>query len=344
VPLPGKVAALLRESRWLVLVALALYLALILFSYHSTDPGWSHSVRLGEAGRGVLNAGGRIGAWLADVLLYLFGLSAWWLVLLLMAAVAWGYRRLDGSHLLDRRPLAIALLGFVLLLLCSSSIEALRLHSLKASLPLAPGGMIGRILSDWFLQLNGFTGSTLVLLTLWGIGASLFTGVSWLRAAELTGTALEWAWLGVARYWSDRRDRQLGTVAKFERKAVVDAKREIIPEHVPIRVEKPVLEIQRSVRAQKEKQAPLFVELPDTPLPPLMLLDEADEDIEVQSADTLDYTSRLIEKKLADFGVQAKVVAAKVSWPLAGDKSLMVVSLMPLTKKLTWEPLATTCN
>ncbi len=68
VPLPGKVAALLRESRWLVLVALALYLALILFSYHSTDPGWSHSVRLGEAGRGVLNAGGRIGAWLADVL------------------------------------------------------------------------------------------------------------------------------------------------------------------------------------------------------------------------------------------------------------------------------------
>ena len=308
--MPGKVAALLRESRWLVLVALALYLALILFSYHSTDPGWSHSVRLGEAGRGVLNAGGRIGAWLADLLLYLFGLSAWWLVLLLMAAVAWGYRRLDGSHLLDRRPLAIALLGFVLLLLCSSSIEALRLHTLKASLPLAPGGMIGRILSDWFLQLNGFTGSTLVLLTLWGIGASLFTGVSWLRAAELTGTALEWAWLGVARYWSDRRDRQLGTVAKFERKAVVDAKREIIPEHVPIRVEKPVLEIQRSVRAQKEKQAPLFVELPDTPLPPLMLLDEADEDIEVQSADTLDYTSRLIEKKLADFGVQAKVVAA----------------------------------
>ena len=46
-------------------------------------------------------------------------------------------------------------------------------------------------------------------------------------------------------------------------------------EHPPLRIEPPVVEIKKSERVQKEKQAPLFENLPDTPLPPLKLLDEA---------------------------------------------------------------------
>src|SRR4051795_10991697 len=60
----------------------------------------------------------------------------------------------------------------------------------------------------------------------------------------------------------------------------------------------------------KEKQAPLFEELPDTPLPPLKLLDEAKHEGELVTAETLEFTSRLIEKKLSDFGVAVKVLAA----------------------------------
>ena len=59
---------------------------------------------------------------------------------------------------------------------------------------------------------------------------------------------------------------------------------------------------------QKEKQAPLFDHLPDTPLPPVKLLDEAAHDGEQVSTETLEFTSRLIEKKLSDFGVSAKVL------------------------------------
>ena len=99
-PLPGKVAALLRESRWFVLIAAALYLALILVTFNRGDPGWSHSVAVDQ----VHNAGGRLGAWIADIMLYLFGVSAFWWVLFLVYAVIWGYRRLDGSSLSDRRP------------------------------------------------------------------------------------------------------------------------------------------------------------------------------------------------------------------------------------------------
>jgi len=138
-PLPAKLANLLREARWLVLAAVAGYLLLIFLTFHKGDPGWSLSATAADPH----NAGGRAGAWIADLLLYLFGVSAYWWIALCLVAVAWGYRSLDRSALIDRRPLAIALGGFALLLLSSAALEALRLHTLTAQLPLVPGGMLG---------------------------------------------------------------------------------------------------------------------------------------------------------------------------------------------------------
>mgnify|MGYP006187585703 CR=1 FL=1 len=54
-PLPAKLARLLREAKWLVLVALAAYLLLILATYRRSDPGWSHSA----SGEVAQNAGAR---------------------------------------------------------------------------------------------------------------------------------------------------------------------------------------------------------------------------------------------------------------------------------------------
>src|SRR5512145_881157 len=98
-PLPEKIAVVLQESRWLALVVLAAFIGLSLWGYHRDDPGWSHAV-LGE---GLHNPAGRGGAWIADLLLYVFGVSAWWWVVLLVAIVWWGYRRLDGWRPVDRR-------------------------------------------------------------------------------------------------------------------------------------------------------------------------------------------------------------------------------------------------
>ena len=130
-PLPEKIAVVLQESRWLALVVLAGFLSLALWGYHRADPGWSHAVYAAT----LHNPAGRAGAWVADLLLYLFGLSAWWWIALCGAIVWWGYRRLDSLRQADRRPLYIALGGFTLLLLASSSLEALRFYSLKAALP-----------------------------------------------------------------------------------------------------------------------------------------------------------------------------------------------------------------
>ena len=304
--LPPKIAKLVREAWWLGLVGIAVFLSLVLFSYDRSDPGWSHSATQPD----MHNAGGEIGAWLADLLLYLFGMSAYWWIAFLFYAVWWGYRRIDSVSLTNRRSLFVAGTGFIVMLLASSGIESLRLYTLKVALPLAPGGMMGAVMSDMVSKSFGFTGSTLLLLVVFAIGLSLFTGMSWLQFIERFGEALENAYFFTINNWHRWQDRKAGEVALTERNEFVAEVKKRFEDHQPIHIEPPVIEIPKSERIIKEKQAPLFDELPDSPLPPVRLLDEADQNIEVQSPETLEFTSRLIERKLLEFGVQVQVIAA----------------------------------
>jgi S-DNA-T family DNA segregation ATPase FtsK/SpoIIIE len=333
-PLPEKIVALLQEARWLVLGVFALYIGLILFGYSKADPGWSHAVQVER----IANPGGRVGAWLADLLLYLFGVSAWWWVLFLLFLVAWGYRRLEGLFHADRRPFFIALSGFVVLLATSSGLESLRFHSLQKPLPLEPGGMLGIEIGRLFAQFFGFTGGTLLLLALFAAGLSIFTGLSWLKFIERLGALLEGAWFGGIGLYQRWQDRRIGREVAQQREAVVEVERKRIEEfHVePIRIEPAEVEIPKSPRREKERQAPLFHDIPGGALPPLHLLEEPAHDIEPPSAETLEFTSRLIERKLADFGVQVKVLAAYPGpvitryeiEPAVGVKGAQIVNLV----------------
>ena len=306
-PLPPKVAALLRESWWLLLIGVALYLVLILATYHKSDPGWSREV----SGSQVINAGGKAGAWIADVALYIFGLSTWWWVLFLIGAVVWGYRRIEVPTETDRRSIGVACTGFFVLITASSAFESLRLYSLKSQLPYLPGGVLGELVSRLMARGFGFTGSTLILLLLLGVGFALVTGLSWVVIIEKLGSAIEIAYVGIRESWQARQDRKIGEQAAEQRKEIVAVERRRFEDHEPIRIEPGKIVIAKSDRVIKEKQKPLFEDLPDSPLPPLHLLDEASADMEMLSAETLEYTSRLIEKKLSDFGIEVKVVAAQ---------------------------------
>ena len=305
-PLPPKIASLLRESWWLAVVALALYLALILFTFNKADPGWSHSAVVEQ----IRNSGGRIGAWLSDILLFVFGLSAWWWVVLCAFVVRWSFRRIESVTSADSRSYVVVGVGFTILLVASASMEALRFYSLKATLPLVPGGMLGAGLSGLLATAIGFTGATLVLLALIAIGLSLFTGMSWVAFLEGFGGRLEAIYQFAKERWANWQDRRAGAVATIEREEIVEESKKKLEIHEPIRIQPAKVEIQKSPRVEREKQVPLFENLPDSPLPPLKLLDEADKAVAVVSTETLEFTSRLIEKKLLDFGVEVKVIAA----------------------------------
>ncbi len=302
----GRIAGLLREARWLAMIGAALYLSLILLTYHRSDPGWSHSATQAA----LHNAGGKVGAWLADVLLYLFGISAYWWIAFFAYAIWVGYPHRERAEARERHSLLVSVAGFVVLLLASCSIEALRLYTLQAALPLGPGGVMGAIVGDMLSNSLGFTGATLALLMLFAIGLSLFTGLSWLKFIEQLGGAVEEGYLLAVAAWRNWRDRRAGAQAKSEREEFVAEEKKRFEGHQPIHIEAPAMDIPKSERVVKERQVPLFEDLPDSPLPPLALLDEAAPNAEQLSAETLEFTSRLIERKLMDFGVEVKVVAA----------------------------------
>ena len=365
-PLPEKIAILLQEARWLILIAIATFLALSLWGYQRSDPGWSHAVHTTT----LHNPAGRTGAWLADLMLYIFGLSAWWWTVLLIAFVWWGYRRLDGQRPSDRRPLYIALAGFVVLIVASSGLEALRFYTLKATLPVGPGGVIGIELGAFAVRYLGYTGATLALFAMLVLGWSIFSGMSWITAAERVGALFEAAIVGVGGLFERWQDRRIGREVAREREAVVEGEKKRSEAHEPTLAQKPeaanrpalkpakrpavheeptlsdrpatphalppteseppldpqtpskAIEEFAAVapprlppkvekRMERERQVPLFPEaVPGGMLPPLHLLEPAPLHGDRVRPETLEYTSRLIERKLADFGVQVAVTAA----------------------------------
>ena len=311
-PLPSRLVRLLSEARWLALGALTVYMVLILLSYSHADPGWSRSVAVTR----LHNWGGKVGAYTADLLLYIFGLSAWWFCVLCARYLWLGYRRMSQRFLLEqegepehRHETLIRLVGFVVMLAGSLGIEYMRMYSVKLPLPRAPGGVLGEMIGGSAQSALGFTGATLFLLLLFGLGFSLFFHVSWLATVERLGAALEGIVFGLKNFYVAREDRKVGHVAAVKREEVVVQERAKIVEAPPIRIEPQVIEVQKSQRVEKEKQSALFVDM-DSDLPPLSLLDEAPPAQQTVTVETLEFTSRLIEKKLSDFGVQVKVIAA----------------------------------
>ncbi|MEN9865151.1 MAG: hypothetical protein RL748_741, partial [Pseudomonadota bacterium] len=312
-PLPNRLLRLISEARWMALACLGVFFVLILFSYSKADPGWSNSTNVAQ----IANLGGRWGAWLADLLLYIFGFSAWWWCVLCLRAVWHSYFRHSqqflaqaasaSQHEFDR---LIRLFGFGLLLSGSMGLEFLRMYTLKAQLPRAPGGVLGELLGNFLHHSLGFTGATLIFLLLLAAGCSLFFQMSWLALAERVGTLLEWLVLRVMRGYQASEDRKVGQKAAVKREEVVVQERARQVEAPQIKIEPQVVSVPRSERIEKERQVSLFQDLPDTNLPPVSLLDEAAAVQETVSVETLEFTSRLIEKKLSDFGVSVQVVAA----------------------------------
>ncbi|MDR0997347.1 MAG: DNA translocase FtsK 4TM domain-containing protein [Zoogloeaceae bacterium] len=313
-PFPERLAALLRESRWFAVGALALFLILALAGYDPGDPGWSHAT-------GVVllhNPAGRAGAWISDVLLYLFGLSAWWWVAFLLMMIWRGIRRAFATEKSDRRAFWFALAGFVLLIAASSTLENLRFHTLGAALPEAPGGVLGLSLGHALSEALGYTGATLLLLAAMAAGWSLFSGMSWLAFFEKLGGALEESVLFVRRLRERQQDEKIGAQNADLRQAEVAARKEAeeIRHIEPVLIETPpspppappkVVE-----RLEREKQIVLPEIAPpaEDALPPMRLLDPPPTESVLPEAETLEITSRLIERKLADFGITVKVLAA----------------------------------
>src|SRR2546425_4248603 len=148
----------------------------------------------------------------------------------------------------------LAVPGFVVLLLASAALEALRLYRLPAILPQQPGGAIGDVIGNGLARGLGFNGATLLLIALLAIGWTLLTGMSWLKLMERIGGGIEAAIGWARKRREDRRDRQIGAAALEQREHAVEAAREIDEEREPVVVGPPGFEVAKSERVVKGRQ------------------------------------------------------------------------------------------
>ncbi len=324
-----------RQQAWLLVGALAwLLLLLAMATHHADDTAFSTS----GAHAALHNKAGVLGARVSDALLFLFGFSAWWL--LPVSLRAW-LKSLAG---LLRGPAAAVTaprwhfwLGLVLLMSASCALEWTRLYRWEGLLPGHAGGVLGYVVGPTSMQWLGFAGSGVLWITLFVVGLALALRFSWLRLADGIGERLD----GLRERRADLRemeeDRRVGEAAMHEREVVVQEQHlEALEQPHPPRVIAPVLTgIVPSPRLAKERQKPLFAELSDTKLPQVDLLDSVTARPESVNAESLEMTSRLIEKKLKDFGVEVRVVAASPGpvitryevEPATGVKGAQVVNL-----------------
>lgn len=182
-----------REGVVIVLLATCVFLLLALFSYEGADPGWSRSGPETE----VANWMGPVGAWLADVLYSLFGVSAlWWPGMLGFAA--WRMLRSRQVRLVwDATALAVRGGGLILLLLGTTTLGALHFYRPEGPLPYSTGGILGEGLVGALLPMVGMGGSGLLAAAALLCGFPLFSGISWFSVMDELGRgALRlWGWV-----------------------------------------------------------------------------------------------------------------------------------------------------
>jgi len=338
---PGHSPGLLRAQFRLVAGGILFLLALIALATHTgTDAAFSTS---GD-GSPIANKAGALGAWFSDAVFFLFGYSAWWL--LVVGARAWlgALAKLLRSEApvapvlgpAPEPPVWLMGVGLALLLAASSSLEWTRLYQWEAGVAGGhAGGVLGYVLGGATQKLLGFAGSGVFWIALLVAGVAMALRFSWLRVAERIGAAIEGLRTRRVERNEIAEDLRLGERAVREREHVVEVEHQLQEDHLPIVIEPTVMEVPKSARVVKERQKPLFKELADTKLPQVDLLDAVPGRIEAVTPETLEMTSRLIEKKLKDFGVEVRVVAASPGpvitryeiEPATGVKGAQVVNL-----------------
>ena len=291
----------LREGLLIISAAFALFLLVSFGSYHHTDPGWTST----GMGNKVFNLGGRAGAFLADIFLSIFGYLAYlWPPMIVFAA--WIGIHHSGQSKFNLPEFILKAFGFIFIIMSGCGMAALYLkHAVS-------GGILGDIIVSGLTHVLNVTGSALFLVTCFLCGITLFVGISWFGLVDSIG----WQ---VVRLFSSLKSR----IKKIEK-----TKNHIEPVINPFinkvkkadtPIEPKILEprIVETVRVPKPKPPEkkvttqvAHVVVPPGTVPPFSLLDPSPpSEGKAFSEVSFEDLSQLVEQRLSDFGVVAKVVA-----------------------------------
>jgi S-DNA-T family DNA segregation ATPase FtsK/SpoIIIE len=314
----------LREILFVLTVTLSIFLLISLLTYHISDSSWSHE---GSHTIQTLNAAGKAGAIISDVLLYVFGYFAYLFpFLFVFAAFRWCKRTdVNASSTLTNITLAVLkLLGFCLLLLSGPAVIEFYLKLPFSPLPFETGGILGQVIVFTLLPFFNSMGVMLILFTSLLLGITLFTGLSWFQLTETLGRLFltSIAWLvkhGV--FYSTVKLKQ--TFKRLINKDNIKKQNLEIQEAFPeiVQAEKPAeplvpmdqenLEPLKKEAKTKKTYSGLIHKIPGSnELPSLSLLNMIPSNQRIGYSNAqLQKKAEEVEQKLLDFGFQVKVVA-----------------------------------
>ncbi|WP_025823411.1 DNA translocase FtsK [Shewanella marina] len=175
----------LLEGGLILCCMLSAYILLALSSFHPSDPGWSQSNYQGT----IENITGAVGAWIADVLLYCFGFTAY-LVPFIVALTGWMlFKRAHKLLQIDYFSVGLRLVGFLLIVLSLAALASMNANDIYE---FSAGGVAGEVIASAMLPYFNQLGTTLLLLCFVCAGFTLMTGISWITVVEVTGFCTIW--------------------------------------------------------------------------------------------------------------------------------------------------------
>ncbi|TXH04919.1 MAG: DNA translocase FtsK [Nevskiaceae bacterium] len=328
---PSWLERLPGEAALLACTGLALFLLGTLLSYSANDPGWSSSGN----GEPVRNLMGSAGAWIADVLLSLFGYGAFFLPWVALWA---GIRIFRGDGDEHPLPLPMRAICWFLAFGCLAALCAMHIGASPNWAPQGSGGIAGQALAHALVGVLSAVGATLLLLTLLLVTLPVAMRFSWIEVLDQVGA---WALrtrqrIGAATQRPERGEAPLVDVPETEtaepspssepyvglQRAIVEPtlpkprKRKSAPSPVGSEEEQPDMFAppppppERPAKAAKpvKSEVPVF---DGDPLPPLTILDPAKPSGRQYTPEELERLSRDLERHLNDFGIKAAVQAVE---------------------------------
>jgi len=291
----------LREGALYVFGALAVILWFALFTYDPSDPGFSQATAAADVQNGI----GRVGALIADLLFNLFGRPAY-LFTVMVFYLGWMlYREQKTQQALTKMDFGLRFGGFVATLITSCALSTL--HFSPVGFNETAGGIAGQIVGHSLESVMKILGASTLLFVLWIASISLFLGVSWFNVMDRIG---RWCLVGYEKArikFGELRDRAEGRRQQAARQDIIEVEKKRTAGRAPPRIEPVMPSLEPSVRAERERQVPLFEPPAAGELPPLSLLDDPPAQKQGYSEDSLEAMSRVVELKLRDFGIEVEV-------------------------------------
>lgn len=316
--IPELVVRRARECGFIALSALAVFLCVALITHNNSDPGWSNAT----SAKTIANAAGSVGAWSSDLLFTFFGYVAYLFPALTVVAGVLLFKSYSEK---PRTMLLWSLHLSGLLLMVASGCALIEIGFQNT------GGIIGSVLQSMFSSKLSTAGSVLLFLTFFLAGATIGTGISWVRIMEFIGRGtinllVHLRDLLIAK-WQDRRlARNAGPEPKAKDPKTMDKIRPVLqstfdddfeelvdidPIVVKSTISKAAPKVVAKVEIAPRQVVAKKIIAGDSKLPDLDLLEAAppSDPKKHYSQAVLEKLSREVEERLLDFGAEVKVVA-----------------------------------